>query len=275
MWKTLPCALLLVPALAHADECRFQAPRSAALDLAGVHTVVVEVHQHNIHLNGTATANGQVRGRACASSEKQLAGLQIVQRREGDRLIVEARNDNPTFSGLILFGSRYAYLDLQIDVPASLAVEVAVGSGDAWVKNVAQLKSEVGSGDLDVAGVQGHFEARVNSGDIKAADVGDTHVSSVGSGDFTVDQVRGSVTVGSVGSGDFTAGRVHGNVTIGSVGSGDASARTVDGSVDVGSIGSGDLHVNGVGHDLHVASVGSGDVEQTGVAGKVNIPKQD
>ncbi|HEY2345653.1 MAG TPA: DUF4097 family beta strand repeat-containing protein [Xanthomonadaceae bacterium] len=275
MWKLLPCALLLVPALAHADECRFEAPRNATLNFAGVHTLVIEVHQHNIHLNGTAAATGQVRGRACASTQKQLPGLQLIQHREGDRLIVEAKDENPTFVGLVLFGNRYAYLDLHIDVPASLAVEIDVGSGDSWVKNVAELKAQVGSGDLDVAGVQGHFEAKVNSGDIKAADVGDTHVGSVGSGDFTVDQVRGSVTVGSVGSGDFTAEHVRGDVGIGSVGSGDASARTIGGNVDVGSIGSGDLHVRGVGHDLHVANIGSGDIEHADVAGKVNIPKQD
>ncbi|HTA64789.1 MAG TPA: DUF4097 family beta strand repeat-containing protein [Xanthomonadaceae bacterium] len=275
MWKLLTCALLLTPALAHADECRFEAPRNATLDLAGVRTLVIEVHQHNIHLNGSATATGQVHGRACASSQSLLAGLQMTQHREGDRLIVEAKDDNQPFHGISFFGNHYDYLDLNINVPASLAVEFDVGSGDAWANNVAQLGASVGSGDLDVTGVHGRFEAKVNSGDIKARDVGDTHVSSVGSGDFTVDQVHGSVAVGSVGSGDFTAEHVQGNVSVNSVGSGDATARTVGGNVDVGTIGSGDLRVNGVGHDLHVASVGSGDIQQAGVSGKVNIPKQD
>ena len=275
MQKFLICALLLTPTLAHAEECRYSAPRNAALDLNGVHTVVVELGRHDLHLNGTTATTAKLGGRACASSPERLAGLQVKQRREGDRLILSAEGDEGT-NNFSFFGfSRYAYLDLQVDVPASLPVEVEVGSGDAWVKNVAQLKASVGSGDIDVAGVRGRFDGKVGSGDVKASDVGETHVGSVGSGDFTVEQVRGDVSVGSVGSGDFTAERVQGNVAINSVGSGDATARTVSGSVNVGSIGSGDLHVDGVAHDLHVASVGSGDVEHSHVTGKVDIPKQD
>ena len=276
MSKYLACTLLLLSGFAHANEpCKFEAPRNATLDLAGIHTVAIQVHQHNIHLTGGAAATGGIHGRACASSQPLLSGLQVVTHREGDRLVIEAKDSNSPFHGVSLFGNHYDYLDLQIDLPASLAVDVEVGSGDAWVKNVAQLKGDVGSGDLDVAGVHGRFDAKVGSGDIRASDVGETHVSSVSSGDFKVDQVHGNVTVGSVGSGDLTAERVQGNVAINSVGSGDATARTVSGNVDVGSIGSGDLHVNGVGHNLHVASVGSGDVEHSGVAGKVNVPKSD
>ncbi len=275
MQKILICALLLAPALAHAEDCRYSAPRNAALDLNGVHAIVVELGRHDLHLNGTAAANAKLGGRACASSRERLPALQVRQRREGDRLVLSAEGDTDsnTFS---FFGfSRYAYLDLQLDVPSNLPVEVAVGSGDAWVRNVAQFKTTVGSGDVEVNGARARFEAKVGSGDIKADDVGETHVTSIGSGDLTLKQVHGNVTVGSVGSGDFVAENVQGNVKIDSVGSGDATARTVGGSVEVGSIGSGDLHVDGVARDLHVASVGSGDVEHSHVTGKVDIPKQD
>lgn len=276
MSKFLVCSLLLLSGFAHAGpSCRFEAPRNATLDLAGIRTVAIQVHQHNIHLTGTTSPSGAVHGRACASSQDLLAGLQIASHREGDRFVIEAKDANSTFHGFSFFGNHYDYLDLQIDIPAGMAVEADVGSGDAWVNNVARLKSDVGSGDIDVVGVHGRFDAKVGSGDIRARDVGETHVGAVGSGDFKVSQVRGDITLGSVSSGDFTADGVQGNVSIGSIGSGDATTRQVSGNVDVGSIGSGDLHVNGVGHDLHVASVGSGDVEQSGVAGKVNVPKND
>ena len=275
MWKLIAIALLLAPALAHAEDCRYSAPRSAMYDLNGVHTIVIVLGRHELHLNGTTATTAKLGGRACASSPERLAGLQIKQHREGDRLILSAESDTDSNFFSIFGFSRYAYLDLQLDIPAGMPVEVEVGSGDAWVRNVAQLKAGVGSGDLDAQGVRGRFDAHVGSGEIKANNVGPTNVSSVGSGEVKLGQVRGDATVGSVGSGDFTAVGVNGSVAINSVGSGDATARNVGGNVSVGSIGSGDLHVNGVAHDLHVASVGSGDVEHTGVSGKVDIPKQN
>jgi hypothetical protein len=256
MWKLLAFASLLIPTFAHADECRFQAPRNAAFDLTGVHTLVIDLHQHNLHLNGTPASTGQVHGRACASSQDRLEDLRLTQRREGDRLIVSAESASSDWN-ISLFGvSHYAYMDLQMDIPATLAVELDVGSGDAHVANVAQLNASVGSGDLQVNGVRGRFDAHVGSGDIKADDVGETHVAAIGSGDFTVNRVRG-------------------NLSIGSIGSGDADLRAIGGSVDVQSIGSGDLHVDGVARDLHVARVGSGDVEHKSVAGRVDVPKDD
>ncbi len=257
MWKLLTCALLMVPSLVHAaDECRFQTPRNAALDLAGVHTLVIELGQHNLRLSGTPAATAQLHGRACASSEDRLASLQVRQRRDGDRLILSAANSSSSWNISLFGASSYAYMDLQVDVPENLAVELDVGSGDAHVANVGQLSASVGSGDLQVNGVRNRFDAQVHSGDIKADDVGETHVASIGSGDFTVNSVRGDIWIGSIGSGD-------------------ADLRAIGGNVDVKSIGSGDLRVNGVAHDLHVARVGSGDVQHSSVAGRVDIPKDD
>jgi hypothetical protein len=256
MWKLLAATLLLVSPLAHADQCKFQAPRNAALDLTGVHTLVIDLGHHTLHLNGTATNAAQFHGRACASSQDRLGALQLTQRREGDRLILTAENDSSSWTINFFGASNYAYLDLQVDVPVSLAVELNVGSGDAHVANVAQLAASVGSGDLQVNGVRNRFDAQVHSGDIKANDVGETHVASIGSGDFTVNRVRGDIWIGSIGSGD-------------------ADLRAIGGNVDVKSIGSGDLRVNGVAHDLHVARLGSGEVSHDSVIGRVDIPHQD
>jgi DUF4097 and DUF4098 domain-containing protein YvlB len=256
MWKLVTFSLLLAPTLAHADECRFQAPRDAALDLTGVHTLVVNLGQHNLHLNGTPASTGQVHGRACASAKDRLDDLRLTQHREGDRLILTAENTSSNWNINLFGASHYAYMELQVDVPATLAVELNVGSGDAQVANVAQLDARVGSGDLQAKGVRGHFDAHVGSGDIKADDVGETHVASIGSGDFTVNRVRGDISIGSIGSGD-------------------ADLRAIGGNVDVKSVGSGSLHVDGVAHDLHVARVGSGEVEHKSVAGRVDVPKDD
>jgi hypothetical protein len=255
MWKLLACSLLLTPALAHAaDECTFQAPRVGTLDLAGVHTIQLDIGRHNLHLIGSQTGNVKIAGRACASSAAMLPSLRFTQRREGDRLILTATNDSRTRTIFGMFS--YAFLNLRVEVPNNLPIELSVGSGDADVVGVSQLKASTGSGDLHVHGVNGRFDASVGSGDIDAADVGE-------------------VQVGAIGSGDFKADRVRGDVRIASIGSGDATLRAIGGSVDVGTVGSGDLRVDGVSHDLHVRSVGSGEVEHKGVAGRVDVPKDD
>ena len=245
-----------LPLAAHAgDQCRFQAPRALDLDLRGVGSVSVITNQHDVHVRGVSGADGAVRGRACASKQDMLDRLQVTQRREGNRLVIEAKTDNERH-GWHLFGNDYATLDIGVAIPKSLPVTLDVGSGDADVDGVASLDAHVGSGDLDVRQVPGRVSASVGSGDVDLHDVGALEVDSVGSGDLKAERVRGDVRIGSVGSGDTTL-------------------KQVDGGVDVGSIGSGDLDVDGVGRDLRVRSVGSGDVSHRGVRGKVDVPRDD
>ena len=255
MLRLAAAALHLLPALATADECKFQKPLSGSLNLAGVRTLVIQLGRHDLHLNGVAGTGGQIHGRSCASSQERLASLQLTQRRDGDRLIISTEHDPQDWS-INLFGSNYAFLDLQLDVPQGLAVDLSVGSGDADVTGIERLDSEVGSGDLHAHGIRGSFAASVGSGDIVAEDIGEIHV-------------------GSIGSGDFTARNVRRDVEIGSIGSGDAGLRNVDGNVIVGSIGSGDLDIDDVAHDLRVRSIGSGDISHHGVAGRVDVPSED
>lgn len=256
MWKYPIALLLLAPALAVADECRIQAPLSQSLDLAGVHTLEIKLGRHDLHLTGTQGGGGQVGGRSCASSKERLDKLRLTQHREGDRLVLVAEDDDSDWSFNLFGRSNYAYLDLKVAIPKTLAVELDVGSGDADVVGIDHLDSHVGSGDLHVQGINNHFAASVGSGDIVARDTGE-------------------IQVGSIGSGDFKADSVHGDVAIGSVGSGDVGLNDIDGNVVVDSIGSGDIDVDGVSHDLRVRHVGSGDVTHHHVTGRVDIPSDD
>ena len=253
----LLCSILFAsPLLAHAGEqCRFQAPRSLDLDLQGVTEISVITNQHDVHVRGVDGDGGAVRGRACASKQDALDSLQVTQRREGSRLVIEAKTANE-LTGWHLFGDNYAYLDISVAIPKSMRVKLDVGSGNASVDNVASLDAHVGSGDMDVRRVPGEVSASIGSGDAGFNDIG-------------------VLKVGSVGSGDIVASSVRGDVHIDSIGSGDATLKQVGGGVDVGSIGSGDLAVNGVGHDLRVRSMGSGDIDHHDVAGKVEIPRND
>lgn len=252
MRRLLLAALLFAPLVSHADECKYEAPRNLTLDLAGVREVQVDLHSHDLNLNGSSGgAGGTVTGRACASDPKLLEDLVVTQRREGDRLIVEAGNHSHLT--ISLFKSTYTSLVLNMQVPAQIPVVLNVGSGDAWVTGLQKLSTQVGSGDLHVNKISGPFSASVGSGDVDVNDVGSLDVGSIGSGDVKVDGVRGESRVGSIGSGDVTI-------------------RNVGGSVRVDTVGSGDVRVHDVRGDLTVGAKGSGDISHSGVQGKVNVP---
>ena len=248
--------LLLVPCATFAASCKYEAPRSLRLDLAGVRGVQIDVNNQSLHLTGSTSVTGLVLdGRACASGQAALAGLTVTQRREGDQLVLELAPGGNYRMGS-LFGSSYDSLEVNVQLPASLPVTLRVGSGDATVSGVRLLQGQVGSGDLHVSRVAEKFSASVGSGDIDASDIG-------------------SLQLGSVGSGDFKAHGIRGDASIGSIGSGDVTLRQVGGSVNADTLGSGDLSVSDVGGDFSLRAKGSGDVSQSAVKGKLSVPRND
>lgn len=277
--SALPFALIALvlsaaPAQALADDgraCKHSAPQSLALDIGDARAIEFHVGPSKLRLDGKAGKAGSLQGRACGSSENELARLSLEQSREGDRLVVRMVREER--SGLS-FGNRYAYFDLSGMVPDDMPIDIRVGSGDAWATGLSELSLTVGSGDADARRIAGKVDARVGSGDIVLADIGSLDVGSIGSGDLEARGVRGDARVGSIGSGDLDLRDVGGNVDIGSLGSGDADLERIGGSVEVGSVGSGDIDVSGVAGGLRVRALGSGSVDHDGVAGKVDLPRK-
>ncbi|MEO9080155.1 MAG: DUF4097 family beta strand repeat-containing protein [Rhodanobacter sp.] len=255
MRRLVLASLLFAPLGAFAATCKFEAPRHLQLDLSGVKMVQIEVRSQDLHLLGSDTATGlSLDGRACASDKTVLDSLQVTQRRDGDQLLLDIGGNS--LSSFRLFGSSYASLDVHVKLPTNLPVTVNVGSGDADVRGVQQLQSQVGSGDLHVRKVANKFGASVGSGDIDASDIG-------------------SLALGSVGSGDFRGEKISGDASVGSIGSGDVELRQIGGSVRADTLGSGDLTVSDVGGDFSLGAKGSGNVSHAGVKGKVSVPRDD
>jgi len=268
----LACALMASNALA--NQCAFIADRNLDIDPSGLHALAFELGSSDVHVTGVPGLNKiEVHGRACASEEAKLAGLSVEQQRSGDRVTVTPHQSNQqTYS---LFGSNYAYIDLEVRVPQSLAIEVRTHSGDADIRDVANVDFSAHSGDLILHDVPGEVAVEVNSGDVTADDVGNLTVRRAGSGDIKAHGVHGDVKVGHVGSGDLGFSNVGRGVQIDSVGSGDVIVSRANGDVSVGSIGSGDVTVNGVGGDFTVHSAGSGDIHHRDVKGRINVPHRD
>lgn len=267
--------LALAPAFASADtDCKFIAHRDFDVDAAGLKDIAFRLGSSDLVVEGVpGLARVEVRGRACASEEAWLADLKVDQQRSGDRLTLTPQQGRVT--NWHWFESSYASIDLEVRVPASMAIDIKASSGDSRVRNVAALAYDGSSGDLIVDGIAGLLALELSSGDVQARDVGSADVRSVSSGDLTLRDVRGDVQVGRVGSGDLALDNVGGGVTIGNVGSGDVTLRHVERDIHVDSLGSGDIEVADVGGDFTLQRKGSGEVQQHGVRGKVDVPRDD
>jgi len=267
----LASPLLFLSAACAAASCEHRADRSFEVDRSGVQSLAVRLGSTDLELRGVPGLQRiEVRATACASSADALERLQVSQRRDGDRVEVTAERSGTT--SITLFGSTYAYIDLEIRVPGDLRVEVDTGSGDVDARNLDAFSYKAGSGDLELRDVSGNVVVEVGSGDVEAENVGTFVLTATGSGDIEVDRVKGAVQVGRVGSGDVTFTKVGGSVDIERVGSGDVVLRDVEGNVRIGSIGSGDVTVNGVRGDLTVQSKGSGDISHRDVGGRIDVP---
>lgn len=267
----LASILLLSAATAAANPCEFKAERDFTVDPAGLAALAFELASSDVQVRGVPGLKQiEVHTRACASEESKLAGLTVEQKKSGDRVtLMPHQEDSQMFS---LFGSRYAYIDLQVRVPSTLAIEVRSRSGDADIADIAALDFSSHSGDLALRHVGGAVAVEVHSGDVTAEDIGSLSVSRAGSGDIHASNVRGDVHVGHVGSGDLTFTDVQRGVSVEAVGSGDIVVTHTGGDVTVGAIGSGDISVASVGGDFRVDASGSGDIHHRDVHGKVQIP---
>jgi DUF4097 and DUF4098 domain-containing protein YvlB len=260
--------LALAPALAQA-ECRFSADRNFDVPAASVRTVAFDLGSSDLVVEGVpGLANIEVRGRACASDAAWIDSLTVDQQQKGDTLTVK------THSGHDIHGHGYAYVDLRVRVPSTIAISAAGTSGDADVRGVGALDFRTSSGDLVADGVAGKLTAEVSSGDIRARDIGDVEVLGTSSGDISVRDVKGPVNIAHSGSGDLVLDDV-GSASIGSVGSGDVHVGGANGDVSIESIGSGDIGVSGVGGNFRVGSRGSGSVSHSNVRGTVSVPRDD
>jgi hypothetical protein len=172
-----------------------------------------------------------ITGRACASDADRLANMHVNVTPRGDRLEIET--DVPDISGWSWGGGRYAYIDLEIRVPAGMNVEVDDGSGDLVVRGVGSLRLEDGSDDVDVSRISGDVSIDDGSGDIDLDGIGGEVWLDDGSGNIDIDDATGSVMIHDDGLGGISVTSVSGDFTVQSDGSGGIRHSDVSGSVKI------------------------------------------
>ncbi|MDQ6736896.1 MAG: hypothetical protein M3Z30_04255 [Gemmatimonadota bacterium] len=191
-----------------------------------------------------------VNGTAQAESRELLGEVRVETRRSGDTLVVTTfipaspRGTTPRIASA---------LDLMIQLPATIALDVTDSSGAAYFRNIGALR--VAHGD-------GRLEADTVAGDVDITD---------GNGDMLVDFVAGNVHIVD-GGGGIHLFRIQGSVDIPRAGNGEIKVFDVKGDVRVGSKFSGEVVANGVGGNLLVTARGDGSIEYRGVKGRVSLP---
>lgn len=252
---TAVAAALLMAAPLTAQECRFEAQRDARLDAASGDRLVLIARSGSLRVEGrSGTGEITVRGRACASSEALLERLRLRSERSGGIARVEVEEIDSE-DGVNWRDNTYARLDLVIEIPAGMQVDIEDGSGEMIVRGTGDLVIDDGSGEIDVADIDGSVRIEDGSGEVMVA------------------RVRGDVTIDD-GSGEVTVSDITGSLTLDD-GSGSIDIAGIDGSVRIPDDGSGDLDVRDVGGDLIVSDKGTGNIDHSDVRGRVDIPDLD
>ncbi|HEV8354196.1 MAG TPA: DUF4097 family beta strand repeat-containing protein [bacterium] len=224
-----------------------QAEDVADLAMAPTDTLEIANAWGDLRLRRSADGRLRVKARkrvwsATREEAQRLAeGLRVGPRREGSRVLVGA--------SMVMEARRR--IDLEIDVPAGVAVAV-----------------EVAKGDVRAEGLDGSVQMQVARGDVHVADQGEGLTLSIASGDVSVKRAGGDVTL-DIKSGDVTAVDVRGKLA-GRILNGDVECqRCASVTLDVLN---GDISVAHSEGDIEL-EVRNGDIEITGARGRNVRPR--
>jgi hypothetical protein len=246
-------AASFIPRRVHAYQ-DYTSPRDADVNAAGARSIRIEAEAGSLKVEGRSDITRvRVRGTARSNRRNLLDDIKLIAERRGDEVFIKAQMpDNDRHWNR---GRDYdeLALDLIIEVPNSIALDVEDGSGEAEFLNAGALEFSDGSGEIRIRGARGNV--RINDG----------------SGNITIEGVQGSVRV-SDGSGEIRARDVTGDFTVDDDGSGNINVSSVGGTMRVESDASGNIDVDRISGDFVVDHDGSGSIRYDTVKGSVRIP---
>lgn len=237
-----------------AQECEYDRLLEQSLDVSGSELLTIAAAAGDLSIKGVSGSNEvTIRGKVCVSEEKWLDQARIYTK-QGTR--AEINVELPDIGGGWSFwGQKYAHMDLELEVPSNLALQLRDSSGDIRVGDVYAISIRDSSGDIEISHAAGPVEIEDSSGDIEVRDLqGDFTILSDSSGEIRGDNIDGTARVVADSSGDirFTA---------------------VGKDVIVERDSSGDIVAENVGGDFRVLKDSSGDIRMKEIGGEVQIPE--
>ncbi len=232
------------------SECRYDAEHEISVAASASDTLDLKAGAGDLKVEGRQGSD-QVRATAHAASDQDyLDELRVTLDRAGNDIILTTHY--PDLSGFS-FGNKVARIDLVVEIPLDMAVEIDDSSGSMEVSDTGALRIDDSSGDIDVTGIDGSVSIEDSSGSVAVEDVaGDVEIDDR-SGPIDVRDIQGTV-------------RVRDN-------SGPIDVAEVGQDVVVERDGSGSINVRNVGGDFTVRRDGSGGIRYSNVEGRVQIPE--
>lgn len=244
---------LLLPLSLQADDCKFSTEIDQTLDLSDSEELAVLAAAGDLRIRGVSGTNeARIRGKLCASKERWLTDSGITT--SGGKRAEVSVELNGEQSNWSLLGRNYLYLDLELEVPEHLALDIKDSSGDMDISGVGAVSVRDSSGDIEIEDATGPILVFDSSGDIELTDI------------------QNDVTVESDSSGDIRGTDIEGAVLVVSDSSGDIKFRDVGTSFIVERDSSGDISANRIGGDFRVERDSSGEIDYRDVSGNVEIP---
>lgn len=255
MKQLLLLSAVLSCASAQAWECKHERDIDQVLDLSGSSHLSVLAGAGDLEITGkNGLSEARVLGKVCASKVK-LLDRAAVHTEGGANASVSVSLPEIEDSWSFL-RNDYVYIDLVIEVPSDLTIDVRDSSGDLAIAGTGPVSVRDSSGDIEIEKVTGAVVINDSSGDIDLSDI------------------AGDVTIQQDSSGDIYGRTIQGSVLVENDSSGDIRFRDVRDNYVVERDSSGDIVADTVGGDFRVDRDGSGDIRVSGVSGTVDIPEE-
>lgn len=255
-WMVILILLLVLLAAANiqASDCEFERLLDQSLDVSDSQTLAIAAAAGDLKIVGVSGSDEvKISGRICVSKEGWLDEARL-ETRSGDQ--AEINVVLPDLGGNWSFWRDiYAYMDLVLEVPDDLALQLQDSSGDIVIEDIFSLSMQDSSGDIEIRNVAGMVEIKDSSGDI---DVSELH------GDFTII---------SDSSGDIRGVDIDGNVRVMADSSGEIWFTDVRKDFIVERDSSGDIVAENIGGDFTVLRDSSGKIRASDIKGETNIPE--
>jgi DUF4097 and DUF4098 domain-containing protein YvlB len=236
-----------------ADDCKFSKDIDMRLDVAASQSLDIIARAGQLHVTGrSGTAEVLIGGRACASEEEWLEEAR-VETRSGEKATVEVKLPEVD-SGWSFWGNRYVRLDLELQVPENLLLDIKDSSGSMHLAGIGSANIKDSSGSIEVNQAAGPLQVQDSSGSIR------------------FDRIRGDVIIESDSSGSISGRHIDGSVLVKRDSSGSIEFRDVGGDFTVERDSSGSISANGIGGDFTVLKDGSGGIQAENVTGSVSVP---
>ena len=244
---------ILVSGNLQAWDCKYEKAIDLTLDLSSAQTLSIAAGAGDLEILGQSGSDqAKIVGKVCASESEWADEADIVI--EGGRSASIGVILPDTDNGWNVMGNKYVYMDLRIEVPDNIALDIRDSSGDMLVESTAGLTVRDSSGDIEIEDINGDVVLNDSSGDIDLVNIeGNVNVRQDSSGDIYGRDIQGMVLVERDSSGDIRFHDVRDDFVVERDSSGDIVGRTIGG-------------------DFRVINDSSGSIEHRAVKGIVDIP---